>query len=128
MGELFVICVGMSVGGALAAMVLLIVPGLSMELRILGSTVGGLVGAMAGYALVWIMKKSLSNETAPLPPRHFARQVVGSDCAKCGERLLIISDGAVCPLCDAVFCVKCEPRVPCSACGEELVTAELADD
>jgi len=126
--DLIVIVGGMTLGGGVVCLVLQAVPGLTLEQRVLESAVGALIGAVAGYGLVWKWKGSYAPTTAA-PPRHFKKQVVGSDCATCGRHMMMAGDGAICEGCDTVYCAECEPYVPCLACRQrDAVVAEVVDD
>jgi hypothetical protein len=112
--DVVVIVCGMSLGGIVASAVAAGVFGLDGGAVALISLVGSLCGAVAGYAIVWLMKVRPAEESSPAylgPP-----QVVGSLCAACGQRLMLRSDGHVCQQCNCVYCVQCQPQLPCLNC------------
>ena len=101
-----------------------VIPGLSEEGRFGFSLLGGLIGAVAAYALLWWFRQAMQPPPKPKPKPPSRPQVVGATCATCEERILMITDGADCPQCGRIYCVKCQPKMPCTNCNE-IVDAEV---
>ncbi|MEQ8784936.1 MAG: hypothetical protein RIC55_01500 [Pirellulaceae bacterium] len=145
--DLILILIGMSLGGMVGWGLAEAFAGSSVELRTVLSVLGAMFGAVGGYGIAWLIK-STQQPMRPVAarPRNFRPQVVGSLCAGCGERILMIVDGEVCPECQRVFCKTCVASLPCSECRSrggpasalivdaviidegDVFTAEYADD
>jgi len=128
--DLILILVGMSLGGTIGWVLASVIAEPSVELRAALSVLGAMLGALGGYVFAWLIKMlQTPARPASAQPRQFRPQVVGSPCAICGERILMIVDAEVCPGCQRILCKKCVPNVPCPQCraGAKIVTAEILD-
>jgi hypothetical protein len=128
--DLILILMGMSLGATIGWGLASVIAEQSAELRAALSVLGAMFGALGGYAFAWLIKMlQLPARPASAQPRHFRPQVVGSPCAICGERILMIVDAEVCPGCQRVLCKKCVSSVPCPQCraGAKIVTAEIVE-
>lgn len=125
--DLAVIVVGMAVGGLLFFTIAESIPGLPREAQVALATFGAMLGTVLTYGALWHHKRQ--NRAAPVkPPRRFLPQIAGSKCARCETTILFVADGSCCPICDKVFCIRCQPSVPCSACkDQDIVLAEVVD-
>jgi hypothetical protein len=115
--DLLLILGGMALGGGagwFAAWIVL--PESSAAVQGAAALVGGMAGTVVGYVFSWLFKQLSSPVTTVKPAHEKPPQVVGSHCGKCGERLMMITDGHACPNCKRVFCLRCERKMPCSAC------------
>ena len=113
--------IGFLLGGPCAAIFISAMEELPDGLVILVSLAFPVIGIFLGWIVAVAINQQVlrdyEQERRANVQVNITPQVVGKKCCRCTSHLLMKTDGHFCKACHQIFCVACEPTIPCSNCA-----------